>query len=76
MNHKLTLWPSIAAILIAYMPFFEDSCQKKVEPPKPLLEFRLIDPGIPGIPNAPPIFPPKVEPNLSAPKISSPQIFS
>lgn len=59
MDHKLTLWPSIAAVIMWFTPL---RCQEKVDPPKPLLEFRLIEPGIPGIPNVPPVLPlPKME---------------
>ncbi len=57
MNHKLTLWPSIAAVLIWLTPLFLSHCGEKVLPPKPILEFRLIEPGIPGFPNIPPVLP-------------------
>lgn len=54
MNHKLTLWPSLAAVIMWFTPM---RCQEEVAPPKPILEFRLLDPGIPNIPNPPPILP-------------------
>jgi len=54
MNHKLTLWPSIAAIIMWFTPM---RCQENIAPPKPILEFRLIEPGIPGLPNIPPVLP-------------------
>ena len=59
MNHKITLWPSIAAVLIWLTPLFLSHCGEKVEPPKPILQFRLLDPGIPGLPNLPPA--PKID---------------
>jgi hypothetical protein len=54
MNHKLTLWPSIAAIVMWLTPL---RCQEKIEPPKPILEFKLLEPGIPSFPNIPPVLP-------------------
>jgi hypothetical protein len=60
MNHKLTLWPSIAAVIMWLTPM---GCKEKVAPPEPVLKFRLIEPGIPGIPNPPPILPPTLPDN-------------
>ena len=62
MNHKITLWPSIAAVLIWLVPFFVSHCDRTFVSPEPILEFKLIEPGIPGVPDAPPIIPaPKIE---------------
>jgi hypothetical protein len=67
MNHKLTLWPSLAAVIIFLAPLFISHCEKKSEP-EPIIKFRLIDPGLPDIP-VPPILPQPLphplEPNLS-----------
>jgi hypothetical protein len=57
MNHKLTLWPSIAAVIIWLTPLFLSHCGEKPVAPEPILRFRLIEPGIPGVPNLPPIPP-------------------
>lgn len=62
MNHKITLWPSIAAVLIWLTPFFVSHCDKKEPQPEPILKFRLFEPGIPNIPPpqtplSPPILP-------------------
>ena len=53
MNHKITLWPSIAAVVIVWM--FLDA-PKNILPP---LDNRLLIPGsgIPGFPSQPPVLP-------------------
>jgi len=65
MDHKATLWPSIAAVVIVFMILFSYERNKEPEPVIPQLEFHLIEPGIPGLPPIPPVLPDKRKENLN-----------